>query len=71
MHNRIPVGSTVITAVAYSAEAALDIEFTSAARYRYFAVPAQLFHEFVSADSKEVFSNRRIGPCYACTKLDA
>ena len=36
MHTRIPVDSSVIAAVAYSAEAALDIEFTSGARYRYF-----------------------------------
>ncbi len=71
MHNRIPVDSTVIAAVAYSAEAALDIEFTSGARYRYFAVPAQLFHEFLSADSKGLFFNRRIRPSYPCTKLDA
>jgi hypothetical protein len=71
MHNRIPVDSTVIAAVAYSPESALDIEFTSGARYRYFAVPAQLFHEFLSADSKGVFFNRRIRPYYPCTKLDA
>jgi hypothetical protein len=44
---------------------------TSGARYRYFAVPAQLFHEFLSADSKGVFFNRRIRPCYPCTELDA
>jgi hypothetical protein len=71
MHNRIPVDSTVIAAVAYSAEAVLDIEFTSGARYRYFAVPAELFQEFLSADSKGVFFNRRIRPSYPCTKLDA
>lgn len=71
MYNRIPVDSTVIAAVVYSAEAGLDIEFTSGTRYRYFAVPAQIFLEFLSADSKGVFFNRRIRPCYACTKLDA
>lgn len=71
MHNRIPVDSTVIAAVVYSAEAGLDIEFTSGARYRYFAVPAQLFHEFLAADSKGVFFNRRIRPCYPYTRLDA
>jgi lysyl-tRNA synthetase class 2 len=71
MFTRIPVDSSVIAAVAYSADAALDIEFTSGARYRYFAVPAQLFHEFLSADSKGVFFNRRIRPCYPCAKLDA
>jgi hypothetical protein len=38
MQNRIPVDSSVIAAVAYSSDAALDVEFTSGARYRYFAV---------------------------------
>jgi serine/threonine protein kinase len=33
---------------------------TSCAKYRYFAVPAQVFHEFLSADSKGVFFYRRI-----------
>ncbi|MBC7973381.1 MAG: KTSC domain-containing protein [Myxococcales bacterium] len=70
MHNRIPVDSTVIAAVAYSDDAALDVEFTSGARYRYFAVPAELFHELLSADSKGVFFNCRIKPRYPCTKLD-
>lgn len=71
MHHRIPVDSSVIAAVAYSAEAALDIEFTSGAKYRYFAVPVQVFHEFLSTDSKGVFFNRRIRPSYQCTKLEA
>lgn len=71
MHHRILVDSSVIAAVAYSAEAALDIEFTSGAKYRYFAVPAQVFHEFLSADSKGGFFNRHIRPSYACTKLEA
>jgi hypothetical protein len=70
MHNRIPVDSTVIAAVAYSAEATLDVEFTSGTTYRYFAVPAQLFEEFLAADSKGVFFNQRIKPYYPCTKLD-
>lgn len=68
MSTRIPVNSTAITAVAYSPEA-LDVEFTSGATYRYFAVPAQLFHEFLSADSKGAFFNRRIRPCYQHAKL--
>ena len=71
MHNRISVDSTVIAAVAYSPDAVLDIEFTSGATYRYFAVPGQLVLEFLSADSKGGFFNRRIRPCYPCTKLDA
>jgi lysyl-tRNA synthetase class 2 len=67
--SRIPVTSTAIASVAYSSDAALDVEFTSGATYRYFAVPAQLFHEFLAADSKGVFFNRRIRPCYQHAKL--
>jgi hypothetical protein len=71
IHKRIPVDSTVIAAVEYSPEAALDIEFTSGARYRYFAVPAQLFHRFLSAESKGTFFNRYIRPHHSCIKLTA
>ncbi|MEX2716736.1 MAG: KTSC domain-containing protein [Candidatus Sigynarchaeota archaeon] len=71
MHNRILIDSSVIAAVAYSDEAALDIEFTSGATYRYFAVPEQLVHDFLAADSKGAFFNRRIRSTYPCTKLDA
>jgi hypothetical protein len=70
MPGRILVNSTAIAAVAYSPEVALDVEFTSGATYRYFAVPAQLFHEFLAAESKGVFFNRRIRPCYQHAKLD-
>jgi len=71
MKERIPVDSSVIAAVAYSPEAVLDIEFTSGSRYRYFAVPVRLVHDFFSADSKGAFFNRHIKPCYPCAKLDA
>ena len=66
---RISVNSTVIASVAYSPDAALDVEFTSGATYRYFAVPAQLFHEFLAAESKGVFFNRRIRPSYQHARL--
>jgi hypothetical protein len=34
-------------------------------------VPAQVFHEFLSADSKGAFFNRRIKPCYPSVKVGA
>jgi lysyl-tRNA synthetase class 2 len=70
MHKRIRVDSSVIAAIAYSAEAALDIEFTSGARYRYLAVSVQLFQELLAAESKGAFFNRRIRPHHPCVKLD-
>ena len=54
------VNSSVIVAITYSPEAALDIEFASGAAYRYFAVPPRVVHDFLSADSKGAFFNRRI-----------
>jgi hypothetical protein len=69
MSSRIPVASTAIAAVTYTSEAVLEVEFTSGATYRYFAVPAQLFHEFLTAESKGVFFNRRIRPCYQHARL--
>ena len=69
MHTRILVDSTVIAAVAYSPDAALDIEFTSGATYRYVAVPAQVVQDFLAADSKGVFFNRHIRPRYQHAKL--
>jgi hypothetical protein len=47
-----PIAHSAIAAVAYSAESALDVEFTSGATYCYFAVAAQLFHEFLAAESE-------------------
>jgi lysyl-tRNA synthetase class 2 len=49
----------------------LDVEFTSGTKYRYFAVPERVFHEFLAAESKGVFFNRRIKPCYPLVKVDA
>lgn len=70
MHTRISVDSSVIASVAYvGTDAALDVEFTSGACYRYAGVPAQVVHDFLAADSKGAFFNRRIRPCYPCTKL--
>ena len=60
INERIPVDSAVIAAVSYAAHAALDIEFTSGTTYRYFAVPERVFHEFLAAESKGAFFNRRI-----------
>jgi hypothetical protein len=68
--SRILVNSTAIAAVTYSTDAALDVEFTSGATYRYLAVPAQLFHEFLAAESKGAFFNCRIRPCYQHAKLE-
>lgn len=70
MQTRIAMASTVIAAVAYSPEAALDVEFTSGAKYRYFAVPERVFRALLIADSKGAFFNRHIRPHYPCARLE-
>jgi len=69
MKERFPVNSSLIVAVTYAADAALDIEFTSGSKYRYFAVPQRVLRDFLAAASKGVFFNRHIKPRYPCTKL--
>lgn len=70
MDIRVSVVSSAIAAVAYTAnDSILDVEFTSGACYRYVGVAAQVVHDFLAADSKGVFFNRCIRPCYPCTKL--
>jgi hypothetical protein len=70
MPHRIPVESSVIAAVAYSADEALDVDFTSGARYRYTGVPAHLFDELLAAESKGAFFNQHIKLHYPCIKLE-
>lgn len=56
---RAPVLSSSIASVGYEAEpATLEVEFASGAVYRYFAVPAAVHVQLMSAASKGAFLNR-------------
>jgi hypothetical protein len=56
---RAPVSSSSIASVGYEAGlATLEVEFASGAVYRYFAVPAAVHVQLMSAPSKGAFLNR-------------
>jgi hypothetical protein len=56
----ITVQSSLLTAVAYSTDAILELQFHRGAIYRYFAVPPEVFHGLLSADSKGLYFNRYV-----------
>ena len=67
---RQPVQSSVIDAVGHDpATNVLEIEFGSGETYRYFAVPASVYQEFLHAESLGAFFARRIRHTYAYEKL--
>ena len=49
---RTPVESSLLTAVAYSTNQTLQLEFRRGAVYRYFAVPPTVFQGLITAESK-------------------
>jgi hypothetical protein len=56
----IPVQSPLLTAVAYSNDAILELPFRRGAIYRYFAVPPAVFQGLISAESKGLYFNRYV-----------
>ncbi len=62
--------STVIRHFAYRPEKrALEVEFVSGRRYRYFGVPEGVASRFRSAFSKGRFFNARIRDEYPCEEV--
>jgi hypothetical protein len=57
---RIRVQSSLLSAIAYSIDATLELEFRSGAIYRYFAIPHAVFEAFIAAESKGAYFNRSI-----------
>ena len=56
----IPVHSSLLASIGYSANATLDLEFRSGALYRYFAVPPAVFLGLMAAESKGAYFNRNV-----------
>jgi hypothetical protein len=54
------VESSLLSAIGYSINATLDLEFRNGAIYRYFAVPQAVFEELIAAESKGAYFNRSI-----------
>lgn len=56
----IPVQSSLLASIDYSANATLELEFRSGALYRYFGVPHAVFRALIAAQSKGAYFNRNI-----------
>ena len=68
--NRIPVDSTSIAAIAFSAELnIMDVAFHRGATYRYSLVPGEVFSAFINAPSKGGYFNAQVRDRYPCRKL--
>jgi len=60
MTQTVPVTSSLLCRVAYSAPDTLDLTFNNGAVYRYFDIPRLVFEQLLAAESKGAFFNRAI-----------
>lgn len=66
---RIPLESSLLSAVSYFGEATLELEFRNGAIYHYFAVPPIVFQGLLEADSKGAYFNQHIRDRFHCQRL--
>ncbi len=67
---REAIASSALNAVGYSKSLhALEIEFRDGLIYRYLEVPATIYRELLSADSKARFYNRKIRGKYRALRV--
>ena len=57
---RMAVVSSLLSSMAYSIDATIELEFRSGAIYRYFAVPHAVFQGLIAAESKGAYFNRHV-----------
>lgn len=57
---RVSVESSLLSSIAYSIHATLELEFRSGVLYRYFAVPPAVVAALIAAESKGAYFNRHI-----------
>jgi hypothetical protein len=68
--HRQPVESSAVAAVGYSNRLhALEIAFRDGRIYRYTDVPASVYQQFISAESKARFYNRNVKGKYHCLRV--
>jgi hypothetical protein len=64
--------STLVQAATYQDQfAVLELEFSDGAVYRYFQVPAQVYEDLLSAESKGGYFNRCIRTHFAYAAVPA
>ncbi len=69
--HRVIVASSCIAAMGFSAERnVLVLEFRNGLSYEYFNVPASLYADLLSAESKGAFVTRFIRGRFACRRLE-
>lgn len=69
--HRILVESSCIAAIAFSADASvLELEFRNGLAYEYFGVPAALYADLLSAESKGAFVTRFIRGHFPFRRLE-
>ena len=65
-----PMDSSLLQAAVYHDELALlELAFCSGVVYRYFGVPAQTYHELLSAESQGRYFNFHIRNRFVCAKV--
>lgn len=57
---RTPLQSSLLSAIHYSIDATLELEFHSGAIYRYFDVPQAVVEGLIAAESKGAYFNRNV-----------
>ena len=66
----VAVDSTLLARVRYEpCQSTLQLEFRNGAVYRYLAVPGDIYHGLLSADSKGTYFNRNIRNRFAFVLL--
>lgn len=64
---RVPVDSSLLVSIAYSAEQMLlELEFKSGRVYQYDDVPRGVYEELLAADSKGRYFNEVIRDAFPC-----
>ena len=64
-----PVASSLLSSVAYSPQATLEIVFRSGAIYRYFLVPRSIFEGLTAAESKGAYFNRHVKTAFRYERI--
>jgi hypothetical protein len=67
---RVPVDSSLISSVAYSPQATLEVEFRSGSVYRYFLVPQAVFDQLIAAPSKGTYFNRHVRTSFRSERVE-
>jgi hypothetical protein len=68
---RVSVESSCIASIAFSIEqSVLQLEFSNGLAYEYFGVPAALYSDLLSAQSKGAFFTRFIRGYFAFRRLE-